>query len=117
MIRDSELAKIALACTLIGMSLIYIVANFIGPAQVEISSITRDDVGKQVSVNGTVVSSSSNQNGDLFMTLSDGRTNITVVMFSRDADNFKPRAGEKINVVGQINEYKNVLEIIAKKVI
>ena len=96
-----------------GIIAIYFLANVVGPAAMEISEIRKGDIGKQVVVNGTVISARIT-GGNLFIKMTDYKGNITVVMFGSDQE-LSP--GDNITVTGQVNTYKSTLEVIAKTVI
>ncbi|MFA4819491.1 MAG: OB-fold nucleic acid binding domain-containing protein [Candidatus Aenigmatarchaeota archaeon] len=116
MISDQKLGKLSLLITIIGIIMIYTSAVLIGSAEMKIGNITDHDVGKNVLVNGTIVSYNVN-NGNIFIRLSDSTGNITVVMFERVARaQAELNNGDTILVEGQINVYKNELEIIAKSI-
>lgn len=119
MISDQKLTKISLFTALIGIVMIYVVTVFVGPQNMSIKDIKESDVGKQVTLNGTVFSMSEN-NGNVFIDLQDSTGNITVVMFERTARGQKNvytlKNDDKIIVEGQVNVYKNELEIIANKI-
>lgn len=119
MISDTKLKKISLAVAIIGVGMIYAVTLLIGHQEMQIRAITEDDVGRRVAVNGTVETYRSSE-GNVFIKLNDGTGNITVVMFERTARNqqdiYNLKKGDKITVEGQVNVYKNELEIISNSI-
>jgi DNA/RNA endonuclease YhcR with UshA esterase domain len=69
-----------------------------------------------VLINGTALSVSES-NGNIFIKLSDGTGNLTVVMFERTARGIEiPNEGDNITVTGQVNTYKGEVEIIANSI-
>ena len=119
MINDEKFVKISLSVALIGVIMIYFSAAFAGSQVSSIKDIRESDAGKQVRINGTIFSISENK-GNLFIGLQDGTGNMTVVMFERTARDQKSvyalKEGDKIIVNGQVNVYKNELEIISNSI-
>ncbi|MBS3051003.1 MAG: exodeoxyribonuclease VII large subunit [Candidatus Aenigmarchaeota archaeon] len=119
MISDEKLVKISLLIAILGVAMIYLSIALIGPQSIVIGDISKNDTGKQVTLSGTV-NSYSIVNGNIFITLGDVTGNITVVMFERTArgqkEVYELKENELITVDGQINVYKNELEIIANKI-
>lgn len=115
MISDQKLGKMSLLIAVVGIIMIYASTILIGSAEMKIGNITGQDVGKNILVNGTVVSYNVN-NGNIFIKLSDNTGNITVVMFERTARNQELNNGDIILVEGQVNVYKSELEIIANSI-
>lgn len=119
MISDSRLRKISLAIALIGIALIFATASLSEPQRIAIADITDRDSGRIVSITGTI-SSYNTKDGHVFLTVTDGTWNMTVVMFERTArsypDVYQLKKYDNVTVKGQINIYKSELEIIANTV-
>lgn len=118
MIDDENLKRISLILAVIGIIMIYVVTLFIEPQQVSIKDLTENDVGKNVVVNGTIISYSIN-NENIFIKLTDGTGNITVVMFERTARGqlvYDMKEGGFVSVAGKVNIYKSELEIVANSI-
>lgn len=117
MISDEKLAKLSLVLAAAGIVSIYLSIALIGPQETAIGEIDTTDIGKQVSVAGTV-NSFNTKDGNIFITLGDGTGNITIVMFERTARGQRIELNEHdyIEVEGQVNVYKNELEIIANSI-
>lgn len=119
MISDEKLVKISLLIAILGVAMIYLSIALIGPQSIVIGDISKNDTGKQVTLSGTINSYGA-ANGNIFITLGDVTGNITVVMFERTArgqkEVYELKENELITVDGQINVYKNELEIIANKI-
>ncbi len=119
MISDRKLIRISLLVAVIGIACIYLVTFFIGPESRTIASITENDAGKHIIVNATVLEKRV-KDGNVFLDLGDGTGNITAVMFERTArgtDIYAVKEGDDILINGQINIYKDELEIIANSVV
>ena len=114
MISDEKLKKMSLLVAIIGVCLIFVVSMLLSPEHMKIGEITEDIAGRIVNVNGTILDYSTN-NGNIFIDLSDETGKITAVMFERTVrgHTYNMKIGDNITVSGQINIYKNGLEIIA----
>ena len=112
MIPDSQIAKISLMITIIGIIAIFVLTLFIQPLKISISEVSSSHVGREVITNATISSYSVN-NGHVFMTLTDGESEIKAVVFEKDAGNaYDLTDGDRILIKGEINNYKGGLEII-----
>ncbi len=109
--------ELSLIVAIIGIVMIFAVSVFIEPEQVPIGSIEFSDSGRHVIINGTI-SEMSVSGGHIFLTVEDSTGSILVVMFERDAnqDVYNMKAGNNVVIEGQINVYKNELEIIARDI-
>ncbi len=116
MISDKKLMRLSLLIALVGILMIFL-AGQLAVQSIPISRIKAGDTGKQVLLSGTV-SEYRNSNGNIFFELSDGTGSITVVMFERTARNkvLEFQDGQNVTVQGQVNLYKNELEIIANSI-
>lgn len=119
-ITDDKLLRIALVTALIGMIGLIIFTPTIEVKKVGLSDITRSMIDEEVSVDCVVSEvSASKSKTSYFLTLSDGKTKMNLVIFESqaaqiqsknlDVDEFKDK---KVNVVGKITEYNSELEII-----
>ncbi len=119
MISDEKLKRISLVLALVGLVLIYVVVLLIEPQIVAVKDLDEKDVGKQVLLNGTILSYRTSD-GHVFIEVTDGTGNITTVMFERAARNQKRvydlKKGDKITVNGQVSVYKSEIEIIANSI-
>ncbi len=118
MISDKNLKILSLCISLIGIAVIYLVSVLTGNTVIKISEITDSDTGRHVVINGTVTSFTTS-NGNIFMEINDNTGNIMVVMFERTArgqDIYKFKENDAVLVNGQVNIYKDELEIIANSV-
>ena len=117
MINDRRLQKISLVISIIGIAAIFITSALSGPQEFEIKDITEDMAGRNVVVNGTIISYNIN-NGNIFIELSDKTGNITAIMFERTArgHSYNLKRGDNVTIGGQVNIYKNELEIIANSI-
>lgn len=112
----------SLSISLIGLIIIYFATLFVEPTKIEISDITSDLEGRKISVVGHITQKREHQDGHLFLTLSDGKSNIDVPLFSdmmTTLENFGISAndfkfGGKISVEGVLEIYKGKLQIVPR---
>lgn len=119
-ITDEKLLRIALITALIGLIGLIIFTPTIEVKKVKLSEITRAMIDEEVSVECVVtdISTSSGKNS-YFLTLSDGESQMSLVIFesqaaeiqtnSLDIEEFK---NKKVNVIGKVTEYKSDLELV-----
>lgn len=119
-ITDEKLLRIALITALIGLIGLIIFTPTIEVKKVKLSEITRAMIDEEVSVDCVVtdISTSSSKNS-YFLTLSDGESQMSLVIFESqaaeiqtsnlDIDKFK---NKKVNVIGKVTEYKSDLELV-----
>lgn len=119
-ITDEKLLRIALITALIGVIGLIIFTPTIEVKKVALSDITRSMIDEEVSVDCVVSEvSSSKSKSSYFLTLTDGKTKMNLVIFESqlaqiqsnnlDIEEFKDK---KVNVIGKITEYNSELEII-----
>ncbi|MBU5537070.1 MAG: OB-fold nucleic acid binding domain-containing protein [Candidatus Aenigmatarchaeota archaeon] len=116
------LILLSLISSLVGLALIYIATINLEPKQIAISEISADMEGRKISTTGYLVNKKEHKDGHLFLTVSDDKAEIQVVLFSDlmkslsqigiTPDNFKLNV--KIAVKGILENYKGRLEIIPK---
>lgn len=108
----------SLAMSVAGLFLIYIAAANIEPEKLDIGSITGEFVGRTVTTEGYIKSEWVHKDGHLFLTVTDGKKDLQVPIFSNimqylNKKNFKQKLS--IQVTGVVDEYRNQLQIIPRK--
>jgi hypothetical protein len=118
-ISNISLEKVSLIISVAGIVAVFLIATGTEPRNIEISDISPNLIGYQVSVEGYVTDFYWHD-GHFFATLSKNRETIKLVIFERNAKNFPALQNVTKNshliAVGTINEYERELEIIAKDV-
>ena len=112
------IAVASLSMSVIGLLMIYMAAKNIEPETVEIGEITGDLVGRTVATEGYIKSEKMHEDGHLFLTITDGKRNLQVPIFSSlmqhmDAGEFKQKA--RIRVTGLVDEYRGSLQVVPRK--
>ena len=118
------LVIISLLTSVIGLVLIYIAAINLEPKQIELKDITPELVGRSVLTTGEIVYMRSHDAGHLFLTISDGDTEIAVPLFAGYLNTLKEvglaeddfYVGAEISVSGLVDEYEGQLQVIPRRV-
>lgn len=118
---DSTLLKIAILVSTAGLIMLFFVSSYTSPANVKISEITYDDVGRYMVLTGKITSKYEHKDGHIFLDITDGTGDMKVVMFSSTASTLDSNLlaclekGKTIEIKGKVDEYKGDLEIIPKE--
>jgi hypothetical protein len=113
---ESDLLKISVAMSIMGIIIIaYTVYNY-EPSCVNISSLRETDVGKIYYLSGSIESVFV-KNDTAFIQMSEQDKKINVVMFSDVLEKnpivYDISRGENVTMKGKVQMYKGALEIIA----
>ncbi len=119
---DEKIFKIALLTSLVGMVGMIFTAGYIAPQKVRIEDLNLGMIDKEVSVEGVVQVVKRSKNGETyFLDLTDGSGRLTIVIFqstSLDMEknniNITGLSQRRVNVVGNVAEYRGTLELILK---
>ncbi|WJI09365.1 DNA-binding protein [Methanobacterium sp. CWC-01] len=119
---DEKIFKIALLTSLVGMVGMIFTAGYIAPQKVRIEDLNLGMIDKEVSVEGVVQVVKRSKNGETyFLDLNDGSGRLTIVIFqstSLDMEknniNIMGLNQRRVNVVGNVAEYRGALELILK---
>lgn len=123
---DMKKEILLVTCALIsifGLVLIYFSTLVISPSETKISKIDANMKGKLVSVTGKISYVRVHPSGHIFLTLSDGDSKIEVPIFSNLANKLSSdgiakqefRKGRVVRVIGVVDEYKGLLQVIPRK--
>ena len=104
--------KIALICSLLGLIILYIVAENISIDEKTIDKINKDDFGSDVKIKGAVNKIIDLEN--VMIVEITQPTNMPVVLFKEEDINLSE--GDYIEVIGEIDEYNGELEVIGHRV-
>lgn len=117
------LVLISVVTSVIGLILIYIAAINLEPKQIELKDINPELVGRSVSTTGEIVYMRSHDAGHLFLTISDGDTNVAVPLFAGYLNTLEEVGiaeddfyeGAEISVSGLVDEYQGQLQIVPRR--
>lgn len=112
---------LSLTCSILGLILIYIASINVQPLTMPIKEINSDLIGRSVKTTGYIVYKNSHPSGHLFLTIEDDEHKIQVPLFSGylnsiNLTNKDFKKGNKISVVGLVDEHKGRLQIIPRKI-
>ena len=111
--KEKDLLKIALVCSLVGIFIILFIVQKYEVPSYSIEDIDKSMLNDMVSVKGQI-SRITETPGLYILDLEDSTGKITVVVFKEeDLDILE---GNFIEIEGEVAEYKNEVEIIAKQI-
>jgi len=120
--NEKTLTKISVVGSVLSIILLYFITLNINPEGMAIGNLDRSLIGRSVSITGKITSLYVN-NGNIFMNVADESGEIKAVLWKDtlemvrangiDSDAFE--IGKKINMTGEIQEYKGELEIVPVK--
>jgi DNA/RNA endonuclease YhcR with UshA esterase domain len=110
--KEKTLLKTALVCSIIGVTVLFFVSEFIEVSESELKDITIDDLDRYVKVIGTV-SKVVNTEKVIIMDIVQPHELKVVVFKDKDISLNK---GDYIEVLGKVEEYEGELEIIGDRI-
>ncbi len=117
--NDSDLLKMSFAVATFGLVLLFLVSTYSNMPVVKISELSYDDTGTKVAVKGEVTSVRIHKDGHIFLEVSDDTGEISIAIFKNVAEKLDTAArecitniGAKVEVTGEVKEYRERLEII-----
>ena len=112
--KEKNLGGISLIFSLIGILILFYLTYTIEPNSYNINSLSRDNLDEVIKVKG-IVESYSETPGLYLITLNDNTGKITIVVFKDEK--IELQEGINLEVIGQVVEYENKLEVIAKEIV
>lgn len=115
--NEEGVIKFSLIISIIGIIIIYVMALVIEPPLVKISELTNEMSGEHVKVCGKINSKYTSEKGTFFSKIKDEKE-LSVVFFKENAEGLNAydlENGEEVCIEGNIEIYKNELEIIGSK--
>ena len=112
--KEKMLLKISLITSIIGILILLIILDKIDISDSNISSINKDLVDKQVKIKGEITRLTETT-GLYIINIKDNTGNIDVIVFKEEK--LELEKGNIVEIEGQVTEYQDKLEVIAKKII
>jgi tRNA(Ile2) C34 agmatinyltransferase TiaS len=115
--QEKNLIKIAIACSICGLILLFFVSQQVQISLTEIASISPEDMYKSVRICGNVTYKYVSDTRHVFLDVIDQTGKIDVVFFNRTAEEvnvYEVDLNDSICVSGTVDEWKGKLEIIGK---
>lgn len=115
------LTKISLVCSVAGLIALGFVSASVTSNVVKIQTIMPDSIGLVVKVCGAVTQTYTSKGGHVFLDVEDDSGTINVVVFENMAkglsiDPYELKLGDHVCVRGEVDMYRNELEIIPKEI-
>ncbi|NQV08355.1 hypothetical protein HQ529_00720 [Candidatus Woesearchaeota archaeon] len=111
--REKTLMKLGLLFSVIGMIFLYFFSEIIDVNQVLINNIKNEDVGDDIRIVG-IVDDIKDFEKTMIIDIKEGQEIVSVVIFKDGKLEIKK--GSKIDVWGEIKEYKGKLELIGEEI-
>ena len=112
---ENFLLKVSIACSIIGLAVLYIISGRFTPDEASISKITMGQAEGVVVTSGRISSITENENV-LILELQKNEK-ISVVMFRDDYPDYMAlNKGDLVEVSGKVEDYRGKKEIIAENV-
>ena len=112
--KERVLLRVSLIFSLIGILILFFLTYTLKVNLYEINSLSKDNLDDIVRVKG-VVESFTETPGLYLVNLKDNTGKITVVVFKDEK--LELQEGLEIEVIGNVVEYKDNIEIIAKEIV
>jgi len=112
--KEKNLLRIALICSLIGILVLFIVSNNISVQEKTISRITIEDVDKKVKVKGFVEKVVDTEKVMIIKVVQP--QDMDVILFKEENETIDIKEEDFIEVIGKVEEYKGELEVIGQRV-
>ncbi len=108
--REQTLLRIALISSILGLAILFVVAQQGELGTTQISKIDSSIKGNQVKIIGTVASARSA--GDVQILTITQPSSITVFV----SGNSSLRKGDTVEIIGRVDEYREKEEIVADRI-
>lgn len=112
--KEKNLLKIALICSLIGILILFITSQSISVQEKTISRITIEDAGNKVKIKGSVEKVIDTEKVTIINVMQP--QDLDVVLFKETNETFDIQKDDFIEVIGKIEEYQGKLEVIGQRV-
>lgn len=113
-----RLLILALSCSLVGIAAVYFLAASMEPPEVPIWEL-ESHPGEAVKIRGGVERLSVSDNGTVFLTISDSKSSVGAIFFTRQAQKMPEIAlleeGATVCIIGRVSSYKGRTEILGDK--
>ena len=106
-----KLLYTALVISILGLILLAYAADLLEPGVVEISKIDNNYLYKNTHIRGDVVDLKEFNGGSILLTVDDKTGTIGVFLSYKAAKSINVEKGQKVDVIGTVEIYKDELEI------
>jgi len=115
-VSSPGLIKTSIACSVLGLVLIYAFSCMVEPKAISINLLDRYS-GRIVRVNGTIVDLRTHEAGHIFVKIKD-ESGICEIPLFRDLAGKVPKLtiGDRLEVVGTVEEYNDSPQVVPRSV-
>ncbi|MFQ6020419.1 MAG: exodeoxyribonuclease VII large subunit [Candidatus Aenigmatarchaeota archaeon] len=112
--ESKKLLKASIVIAIIGIVSLF----FLTRSSIETVKISDVKIGQLQRISGMVTSVYVSKDGHVFLKVADNTGEIQVVVFknSNIEEAYELENGDEITVLGRVSEYKDQIEIIAKRI-
>jgi len=111
--KEKTLLKIALITSIIGLSLLYFISENIEIKEKNIEKITIDNIDEFVKIEGIVNNLIDTEKVTIIKITQPQE--ITVVLFKNENKTIPIQQGDRVEIIGKVDEYEGKLEVIADR--
>ena len=111
--KEKTLLKISVITAIVGLLVLLFILDRISLTNANISNLNKDNLDEKVKIKGELISIGETP-GLYILTVKDFSGEITIVVFKDEPLELKQ--GDVLEIEGQVANYKDKLEIIAKKI-
>lgn len=112
--KEKTLLRIALISGIIGLVILFIISDNLEIKEKDIDKINKANVEEDVKLIGTI-SRITNLEKVTFIELEQPAT-MTIILFKDKNKNITLYKGDKVEIIGEIDEYNGELEVIAQRI-
>ena len=108
----------SLSMSVVGLFLIYVAASNVEPQELEIGDVTGELIGRTITTHGYIKTEKMNENGHMFLTLTDGKKTLQVPIFSSVMQHLDENSfirNSEIRVTGVVDDYRSQIQVIPRK--
>ncbi len=110
--KEKTLLKMALICSIVGIFALFLFAEKLEPKLIQISEISYLSIDKNIKIQGEIIKFKKTKSTNILQ-IKDQSGSINVILFE-NLNNLEK--GKTIEIIGKVSEYKDELQIEAKKV-
>ena len=112
MMSDAQLMKFALAVSVTGLVVLFVLSAHLEPQTAQLQEISEPMVGQHIATTGQLTKLAV-RDGTLFAVLHDEGAELRLVMFRADTD---AHEGDRVQAEGTLALYRGELELVARKI-
>ncbi len=111
--EEKTLQKICLIVAVFGIFSLFLISQNLKPKELEISKISKEYLKQEIKITG-IVTSITNKKVITIIEVSSQNSNIEIITYKEDLKQIDK--GDKIEVIGTLDQYNNRLQIQAKTI-